>query len=145
MTINLKDIASEDASYLVVNEIFNLNLWWQFSIGLTLFASWSIYTIYFFMPRPSKNKVIPPFEVILYWVFATIKTFSLYDDYRFLINAFYKNFILIWIHIATNLIEIVYVAVSVYIIPRQEFDILIDKHLESSTWIYLRNKTIFIV
>ena len=74
-----------------------------------------------------------------------MKTYSLYDDYRFVRDAFYLSFFLIWIHIATNLIEPVYVAVTVYIIPRQEFDILIDKQLESSTWMYFRHKSVFIV
>ena len=95
------------------------------------------------MPRPS-TKQLTTVAIIIILVILILKIYSLFDDYRFLQDASYKNFPLIWIHVATNLIEPVYVAVTVYSIPRQEFDILIDKQLES-TWMYFRHKSIFIV
>ena len=95
------------------------------------------------MPRPN-TKQLTTVAIIIIWVFLLLKIFSLYDDYRFLQDAFYQSFLMIWIHIATNLIEPVYVAVTVYTIPRQEYDILIDKQLES-TWMYFRHKSIFFV
>ena len=46
----------------------------------------------------------------------------MFDDYRFVRDAVYEDPYLIWIHIAANIIEPIFVAVSIYMIPRDKFD-----------------------
>ena len=96
------------------------------------------------MPRPSKKQDITKFAMFPEFVYAFMKAYSLYDDLRFNRDAFYKKFILIWIHSATILIEPVYVAVTIYMIPTHEFDELINKEL-TSAWMYFRHKCLYVV
>ena len=82
--------------------------------------------------------------ILFICVLVILKGYSIFDDFRFVRDAVYEDPFLIWIHIAANIIEPIFVAVSIYMIPTDKFDKLIQRQHESSQMYFLGKCRLFV-